>query len=176
MADLPTVRREDHTTYVPAHPKSSRAYPFTDIQAQALGRYIHDLHPGVSVEPVFVPQDSVRENATPLQRSLALIVRLLPFTAIWLILSLAVVWMLDVDEIVGYLLFALLTASTYYRMDRSEREFSTNGLERHRIDVAAGLVREKLRTDARMRREITQAYLKYLEGPGRDEDPQETHQ
>ncbi len=157
-----TDRQTNRVSYVPSQPESSRTYPMTPHQAQMFERWGSESSHGVTIEPVFVPHGDVQEHTTPTQRSVALIIRLIPFTIIWFVLSVAVVWLLSVNHAVGYLLFAVLTALTYYLMDRSEREFSTNGLERHRIDVAASLAREKLRTDAHLRREVVRAHLALL--------------
>jgi hypothetical protein len=157
-----TAMKTNKTSYVPAQPESSRVYPMTTHQAQVLERWGSEPTHGITIEPAFVPHGHVEEHTTSTDRSVALIIRLIPFTLIWLVLSLAVVWLLAVDNAVGYLLFAVLTAFTYYMMDRSEREFSTTGLERHRIDVAASLAREKMRTDAHLRREVVRAHLNLL--------------
>ena len=155
--------KTNKTSYVPAQPEASRVYPITAVQAQLLEQWGSASTQELPGTPAFIPHDSTHEQTTPIERSLALIVRLLPFTVIWFVLSLAVVWLLAANQAVGYLLFAVLTALTYYLMDRSEREFSTNGLERHRIDAATSLAREKLRTDAYLRREVVHAHLRLLE-------------
>src|SRR5947207_36521 len=113
MTDMKTNR----TPYVPAQPESARAYPITPHQAQLLERWGAESPHEITIEPVFVPHGNVEEHTTPTERSVALIIRLIPFTIIWLVLSLAVVWLLAVDHAVGYLLFAVLTAFTYYGMD-----------------------------------------------------------
>ena len=77
------------------------------------------------------------EYATPISRAKGQLIRLLPFSLVWLALTGGAVWLLGLtfpSLLVG---FGLLTAATYWRMNLDEFEFSRNGLERHRVNVAA---------------------------------------
>lgn len=74
------------------------------------------------------------EQTSGMDRSKALIVRLAPFTGIWLILSIAVAWVAGMGAWWSLIVFASLTAITYGLMDRREYTYSRNGLERHKVD------------------------------------------
>ena len=64
---------------------------------------------------------------------------------------------------VTLLLFALLTAVTYYRLNRTDYEYSREGTERHKIDVTADLARRKLAHEHELRRMALETYLRTLE-------------
>jgi hypothetical protein len=74
---------------------------------------------------------------TPVSRAKGQLLRLFPFSLVWLALTGGAVSLLGLTF--PYLLvgFGLLTAATYWRMNLDEFEFSRNGLERHRVNVAA---------------------------------------
>jgi hypothetical protein len=97
-----------------------------------------------------------------MERSKALIVRLLPVTAIYLVLSVALAFAFNVALVWAFVAFAGLTWFSYYSLDASERYDSATGVEHHRIDAAERLASQKMEYDAQLRREITQAYLKQL--------------
>lgn len=145
-------------------PSNSDAYAITPAQAQQLDRAVQAQTPVIMVDAAFAPQASTQEQATPVGRSLGLVIRLLPFSLIWLVLSLAISLWLDVGEIPGFIMFGVLTATSYYAMDKNERYDSATGVEHHRIDAAERLASQKMEYDAQLRREITQAYLKQLGG------------
>jgi len=149
-------------------PAQSATYAITPAQAQQLDRMTQPVTPAVQVDTVFVPQATVRETATPVKRAIALTIRVLPFTVVWLVLAIGIVWKFQFDSADAFLIFAVLTAVTYYGLGGQEYQYSTNGLERHRIDMATHLASQKMAYDAQLRREITQAFLKQLGGPSRD--------
>lgn len=99
------------------------------------------------------------EYATPVSRAKGQVIRLLPFSAVWLLLTGGVVWLLGLTF--PYLLagFALLTAATYYRMNRDEFEYSRNGLERHRIDSATDMREKELDQTHELKKMALQTYL-----------------
>jgi hypothetical protein len=107
---------------------------------------------------------SVKETATPIERALGLGIRLIPFTAAWLVLALGLFYMLDGEIVVPFLLFAGLTAATYYFMSRQEYDYSAAGLERHKADLAHDLQAQKLEQDHELKRAALNSYIKHLEG------------
>ena len=99
----------------------------------------------VTVDPaLYNGTGGSEEYATPVSRAKGQVIRLIPFSIVWLVLTGGVVWLLGLGF--PYLLvgFALLTAGTYLRMNRDEFEYSRNGLERHRVDAAADLRQTEL--------------------------------
>ncbi len=100
-----------------------------------------------------------------MERSKALIVRLLPVSLIYMVLAIALAIAFNVSLVWAFMAFAGLTWWSYYSLDASERYDSATGVEHHRIDAAERLASQKMEHDAQLRREVTQAYLKQLEGP-----------
>jgi hypothetical protein len=78
------------------------------------------------------------------------------------VLSYGVVWLIGLSDPVAYLLFALLTAITYWRMDRQEFEFSRNGVERHKITMAAHLAALQMGYNQELRRHVLRSHLAML--------------
>ena len=99
------------------------------------------------------------EYATPVSRAKGQLIRLIPFTVVWLILTGGVVWLLGLTF--PYLLvgFALLTAATYLRMNGQEFEHSRNGLERHRVNAAADLKEKELDQTHELKKMALTTYL-----------------
>ena len=87
------------------------------------------------------------------------VIRLLPFAAVWLLLTGGVVWLLGLTF--PYLLigFALLTAATFIKMNGQEFDHSRNGLERHRVNRAADLRRTELENTHELKKMALSAYL-----------------
>lgn len=140
-------------------------YPLGAAQAQQLDRAVQAQTPVVMVDQAFQAQPTTHETTGPMERSKALIVRLLPVTTIYLVLSVALAFAFNVALVWAFVAFAALTWWSYYSLDASERYDSATGVEHHRIDAAERLASQKMEYDAQLRREITQAYLKQLEGP-----------
>jgi uncharacterized protein (DUF2062 family) len=111
--------------------------------------------------------ESIKETATPVQRAFGLGIRLIPFTIAWLVLALVLAFALDGELIVPFLLFAGLTALTYYLMNRQEYEYSAAGLERHKADLAADLRELQLQQEHELKRSALDSYIKHLEGGDR---------
>lgn len=99
------------------------------------------------------------EYSTPITRAKGQVIRLLPFTAVWLILTAGLVWLLGLTWPYLLLGFAALTAATYYRLNRDEFEFSRNGLERHRVNAAADLAEKQLDQQHELKKMALTAYL-----------------
>jgi len=146
-------------------PAQTQTYASSPAQVQQLDYLAQPAQPPMQVDTVFVPQATVRETATPVDRSHALLLRLLPITLVWLVLAIALAFALHIEFAFTFVLFAALTWWSYYTMDGQERYDSATGVEHHRIDAAERLASQKMEYDAQLRREITQAYLKQLEGP-----------
>ena len=145
-----------------ATPSNSDAYAITPAQAQQLDRAAQAQAPVIMVDQAFQPQPTIKETTGPMERSKALIVRLLPVTLIYLVLSVALAFAFNVSLVWAFVGFAGLTWWSYYSLDASERYDSATGVEHHRIDAAERLASQKMEYDAQLRREITQAYLKQL--------------
>lgn len=138
---------------------SSRA--LTPAQLDRIGQA---TDPVIVVDAAFTPQNSIKESTGPLERSYALVVRLLPVTAIYLVFSITISLAFEFRMVWGLIIFAALTWWSYYSLDAAERWDSATGVEHHRIDAAKELASEKMGYDAQLKREITQAYIKQLGG------------
>jgi hypothetical protein len=147
-------------------PAQQETYAITPAQAQQLDRVTQQA-PVIIVDQAFQPQSTIKETTGPMERSKALIVRLLPVTAIYMVLSVALSFAFNVALVWAFVGFAGLTWWSYYSLDASERYDSATGVEHHRIDAAERLASQKMEYDAQLRREITQAYLKQLGGDKR---------
>jgi hypothetical protein len=112
----------------------------------------------------FQSQEGADERTSGMDRSKALITRLIPFSVVWLVLTCGIVWKLSLEGIDGFLIFGVLTAFTYYKLDKSERHDSKHGVEHHRIDSATYLAERQMEMEQENRRAIVQAYIKHLEG------------
>jgi len=99
------------------------------------------------------------EYATPVSRAKGQVIRLLPFTVVWLLLTGGLVWVLGLTF--PYLLigFAVLTAATYVKMNGQEFEFSRNGLERHRVDASAEIRLDEAEKAHELKKMALVAYL-----------------
>jgi hypothetical protein len=145
-------------------PVQTQPYAITPAQAQQMER-ITQQAPVIIVDQAFQPQPTIKETTGPMERSKALIVRLLPVSAIYMVLAIALAFAFNVALVWAFVGFAALTWWSYYTLDAAERYDSATGVEHHRIDAAERLASQKMDYDAQLRREVTQAYLKQLEGP-----------
>lgn len=118
--------------------------------------------PVIAIEHAAQGYEGATERTSGVDRSKALVIRLLPFTAVWLVLAVAVGWLAG-SGILGLLIFSGFTGATYALMDRTEYQFSRNGLERHKVNTLAGLKREEMRHQQELRRMALQSYLRQLE-------------
>ncbi len=112
-----------------------------------------------TVDPALIASAGSEEYSTPITRAKGQVIRLLPFSVVWLLLTGGLVWLLGLTF--PYLLvgFAVLTAFTYYMMNRDEFEYSRNGLERHRVNAAADLREMELTQTHELKKMALQTYL-----------------
>jgi hypothetical protein len=155
-------RYNQSTNYLPAHPPVA-ARRITVEETRALEGMARPAAQAVEVAGVFTPQRSLQERTGPFERSLALVVRLLPFSAIWLVLAVGIVWGFNTSASAGFLIFAALTAVTYYLLSGQEYAHSGAGVERHRIDVAYALKMEEMAHQQELRRMALESTLKLME-------------
>ena len=101
---------------------------------------------------------------TPISSAKGQVIRLLPMTAVWLVLTAGVVWLMGLSW--PYLLigFAALTAATYWRMNLDGHEHSRNGLERYRVRAATQVRLDENAKAHELRKMALEGYLRHLEG------------
>lgn len=152
-------------SYVPAQAEPPRQLP-APAQPPA---WVTQAQP-LEVGGVWTPVEGAQERTSPMDRAQALRVRLTPFLWAWGGVGVVVggaVWLLGgawpAGAMLGALLFAALTAVTYYKLNGQDYTYSREGTERHRLDTAAGLAREQMRNDHELRRMALQTYLDALE-------------
>lgn len=128
-----------------------------------------DVLPGgdIDVSRAILMNEGAIEHTSGIDRAHALVIRLVPFTVIWFVLSIAVGFAAQLGVPLTFLLFAALTACTYAYMDRTEYQHSRNGIERHKINTIARLKREEMRHKQELRRMALAAHLRAL---GVDDD------
>ena len=117
--------------------------------------------PTVYVEPAFTSHENSgsEEYATPISRAQGQVIRLLPFSAVWLILTGGMVWLLGLSFPFLLVGFAILTAATYLVMNRDEFEYSRNGLERHKVNAALEVRLLQMQQDHELKQKMMDAYL-----------------
>lgn len=115
-------------------------------------------------------QEGAQERTSAMDRAKALRVRLMPFVGLWALLGVIVgIVVLYVAQnapgaaLGGLLTFSALTAYTYYRLNRTDYDYSREGTERHKIDTAAYLVERQLDNEHELRRMALEAYLETLD-------------
>lgn len=115
--------------------------------------------------------DGAQERTSAMDRAKALRVRLVPFLWGWVGLSVIVgaVVLIVAQNAPGAALLALLTFSgltsvTYYRLNRTDYDYSREGTERHKVDTAAYLVERQMDNEQELRRMALEAYLRQIEG------------
>lgn len=164
--------RADGQIDVDAHQRAAVTGPNTrwlapsdanDPPAALLG----PVPPGVVVyDPAFTSHENSgsEEYATPVSRAHGQVIRLLPFSFIWLLLTGGLVWLFGLSF--PYLLvgFAVLTAATYWRMNLDEFDHSRNGLERHKVDSAVAVRLAEMQQSHELRKMALEGYLRQLEG------------
>src|SRR5215212_4004303 len=110
-----------------ANPAQGYGYAITSAEANQLDRVAQQA-PVIIVDQAFQPQSTIKETTGPMERSKALIVRLLPVTAIYLVLSLALAFAFNVALVWAFVGFAALTWWSYYTLDSAERYDSATGV------------------------------------------------
>jgi hypothetical protein len=143
--------------YVPAAPADRRPIPTASPISVEHHNWLAATGDGLQALP------SVRETATPIERAIGLGIRLIPFTAAWLVLAGGLLLVLK-GPVIPFLVFALLTAITYYLMSRQEYDYSAAGLERHKADLAHDLQAQRLEQEHELKRAALNSYIKHLEG------------
>jgi hypothetical protein len=115
-------------------------------------------------------QPGARESSSPMERAQALRVRLLPWVGVWAILSIIVgvvvirvVGDLPVAGILALLIFAAMTAFTYYKMDSKDYEYSREGTERHKVDVVHDIALARMDHELEQKRLAFSFYLTLLD-------------
>jgi len=115
-------------------------------------------------------QEGAQERTSAMDRAKALRVRLIPFLWGWVGLSVIVgaVVLIVAQNAPGAALLALLTFSgltsvTYYRLNRTDYDYSREGVERHKVDTSAYLVERQLDNEHELRRMALEAYLETLD-------------
>ena len=150
----------DHVAWLAKRSEVRSVQPPVDVVPIAPAEYSQ-----LYIENALQAHDGVSEQTNATERSVALVVRLAPFSAVWLVLAVAI-GVAARSSVVGLLAFALLTGATYAAMDRTEYRFSRNGLERHRIDAAERIALEQMAHVQELRRMALEMYLRQLEGVG----------
>ncbi len=122
------------------------------------------------IAPVFSPSDGAREHTSAMDRAHALRVRLLPFLLMWGGLAIVVgvvAWRIadsvPVASMVGLLLFCVMGAGTYIKLNTTDYQHSREGTERHRINTAADIAHAQLQHDYELRKMALESYLKIME-------------
>lgn len=116
----------------------------------------------VIVDDALTTLEGSHERTTSMDRSKALVVRLMPYSAVWLVLSVGVAWWASMGGWFVLVAFAALTSVTYAYLDRTEYQFSRNGLERHKVNTLASLKRDEMSHQYELRRMALDAHLKML--------------
>jgi hypothetical protein len=114
--------------------------------------------------------EGAQEHTSAMDRAKALRVRLVPFVLLWLLLSgvMGFIVYQVVQSNVGagvttLLLFSALSAFTYYRLNRTDYEFSREGTERHKVDTVADLAKTQMRYEYESRKDALNFQVKQLE-------------
>lgn len=161
----PVVLHGNPRSFVPARVEPVRQPPAV-VDAPS---WIVQQQP-VQLDGALVAVDGARENTSAMDRAEALQLRLRPFLLAWTGVGVVVggaVWLLagtlPVGALLAALTFAVLTAGTYYRLNRTDYEYSREGTERHKVDTAASLARQHMTQEHELRRMALEAYLNALD-------------
>lgn len=154
-------RYDNQASYVPA--VASSVAPPRRQQLAKQAAEIADAPATVFVDAPLQTLEGSSEKTTSMDRSTALVVRLAPFSVVWLCLAIGVSWAASMGGWFTLVFFSALTAVTYAYLDRQEYQFSRNGLERHKVNTLAGLKRDEMTHQQELRRMALEATLKMLE-------------
>lgn len=161
-------RYNTQAQFVPA--VQATAFTKRDERRQMMARQAAEIANApttVIVDEALQTLEGSQERTSGMDRSLALVVRLAPFSVVWLVLSIGVAWWASMGGWFVLCFFAGLTSVTYAVMDKREYQYSRNGLERHKVDTLADLKRDEMSHQQELRRMALQAHLKML---GVDDD------
>lgn len=134
-----------------------------NFDASVIAEAAANLPTTIYIDNALRVEDGSIERTNGMERSKALVVRLLPFSVIWLILAVGISWAASMGGAFTFITFAGLTAVTYAYLDRQEREFSRNGLERHKVNTLADLKLAEMDHQQELRRMALETTLKMIE-------------
>jgi hypothetical protein len=100
---------------------------------------------------------------TPVSSAKGQVIRLLPFSVLWLVLAVGVVWVLGLSWPYLLLMFSALTAASYWRMNLDGHEHSRNGLERFRVKAATQVRLDENAKAHELRKMALEGYLRSIE-------------
>lgn len=123
----------------------------------------------INVDAGVMAHEGAREVTSGYDRSIALVIRLAPFSAVWLILAIGISWAASMGGWFTLMLFSGLTAVTYAYLDRQEYQFSRNGLERHKVNTLADLKRDQMSHEQELKRMALEATIRMLEARNSDD-------
>ena len=157
-------RYNSQAQFVPAVPVESMTNkPSRKQQLARQAAEIANVPTTVVVDSALQTLEGSQERTTGMDRSLALVVRMVPFTLVWLVLAVGVSWAASMGGGFTLCLFAGLTSITYAYLDRQEHQFSRNGLERHKVNTLASLKVSEMNHQQELRRMALEATLKMME-------------
>ena len=118
----------------------------------------------VTIDPALHQTGGAESYETPITAARGMVIRLIPMTIVWLVLTGGLVWLMGLSW--PYLLigFSALTAATYWRMNLDGHEHSRNGLERYRVRAATQVRLDENAKAHELRRMALEGYLRHLEG------------
>ncbi len=164
---------ERSTGLVQAHSREQVSGPNTrwllpESHGQPPAELIAAAHtqPPTIYDPAFTSHENSgsEEYATPISRAQGQVIRLIPFSIVWLLLTGGVVMLFGLGLPHLLAAFALLTALTYWRMNLDEFRHSRNGLERHKVDSAVTVRLTELSQAHELRKMALEGYLSQLNG------------
>lgn len=156
----PPHNPRDLPPYVPAQPPG-RVGDRDVVQAYPIMNY---EQPATLTEAHLASLETIRKTSTPVERAIGLAIRTALFSLIWLILSVGLLFMLEGEPAIPFLVFCTLTALTFYLLNGQDYKNSAVGLERHKADLAHDLQSQKLDNDHEIRRRLVDAYIRSLGG------------
>ena len=140
-------------TYVPA--KVTKETPTIDLEKVTTNNVVSyelPLH------------ESTKESTDSVRRSYGLLIRFIPFTLVWLVLSFSFVTLVGISKPIGLILFSVLTAITFIYMDRQEKKYSASGIEILKIENLTELKRLELEQNHEIKKLALSESIKLLRG------------
>lgn len=162
-------RYNQRAEFVPAVAATQQPVQHRRQQLARQAAEIANVPTTVIVDEALTTLEGARESTSGMDRSKALVVRLIPYSAVWLVLSVGVSWWASMGGWFVLVAFAALTSVTYAYLDRTEYQFSRNGLERHKVDTLASLKRDEMSHQQELRRMALEATLKMMEARNGDD-------
>lgn len=118
----------------------------------------------VTIDPALHGAGGAESYEAPITAAKGQVIRLIPFTIAWLFLAGGIVWVLGVDWQWFFVYFAILTAFSYYKLDKNGHEHSRNGLERYRVRAATQVRLDENAKAHELRKMALEGYLRHLDG------------